>query len=454
MRRWLSVVVLGGFVSVGCATTRAGHGSTPDCPVPCPAEPQLEDPAGSFARAVEAGALDEETCQRHARAFDQRFARSGKPDDRFNAAVVWDTCGQPTQATAAYRDVVRIDPRHAMAHNNLGVLAFRAGRTKDALRHYTRAVEAVPTAIPPRHNLAHLHRARFLETGNTAAFDAAQRQLQAVLAVDSENLAAYEGLARLYYDRAAAGDRSYALLAGLVITQAQRSKTVNGTASAPLWNLRGLLAALDEEPTRALRSFQRATELDPDFVDARLNAALIELELRNFAQAEKDLEAAAKSAEGDRAREVALALGVAKRGVRDFEGAEKAYARAVQHDRDDPRALFNMGVLYQDHIGPAVASDGVREVEIAKSRFQAFVDAAGDRPDLREAVAVAQRRISTIDEYVEIIDDSEQIEREAARLEALQREQEREERARILELERKAQDALERSQTPTPPDAD
>ena len=83
-----------------------------------------------------------------------------------------------------------------------------------------------------------------VDSGSVAEFDRAQRRLQEVLAVDSDNLEAYEGLARLYYDRAQAGDRSYALLANLVITQAQRGEKIGGTASAELWNLRGLLAVL------------------------------------------------------------------------------------------------------------------------------------------------------------------------------------------------------------------
>jgi tetratricopeptide (TPR) repeat protein len=437
---WLCSAVL------GCAATVGGADGTRPRPL---VDPGIADPAGSFERAQARGALDPETCQRHADAFDYRFSTSKDPLDRFNAGVVWDTCGEVEKAATAYREVVGVDPKFALAHNNLGTLAYRAGRIDDATQHYERAVRAQPTAIPPRHNLAHLHRQHYLDTGNVSAFDKAQRQLQAVLAVDSDNLEAYVGLARLYYDRAAAGDRSYALLSRLVITQAQRRERVGGTSSAELWNVQGLLSVLQGEPSRALKAFNEAIELEPDFVDARLNAALIELELRNFDAAEENLEAAAEFAKGRRAADTHLALGVAKRGLRDFDSAEKAYARAMQLDRADPRALYNVGVLYQDHIGPASNGDGLRENEIAADRFERFMKAAGSDPQFAAAVATAERRIRNMNEYADFLDDQYKLEADVKRLEALERKQREERRQELLQLERDAQDALEQRRSLT-----
>ncbi len=437
---WVCIAVL------GCATSVAGGDGTRTRPL---VDPGIADPAGSFEQAQARGALDPETCQRHADAFAYRFSKSGDPLDRFNAGVVWDTCGDADKAATAYREVVRVEPAFALAHNNLGTLAYRADRIDDATQHYERAVRAKPTAIPPRHNLAHLHRQHYLDTGSVSSFDKAQRQLQAVLAVDSDNLEAYVGLARLYYDRAAAGDRSYALLSRLVITQAQRRERVDGTSSAELWNVQGLLSVLQGEPSRALKAFNEAIELEPDFVDARLNAALIELELRNFDAAEKNLEAAARFAEGRRAAETSLALGVAKRGLRDFATAEKAYARAMQLDRGDPRPLYNAGVLYQDHIGPSTPGDGLRENEIATDRFERFMKAAASDPQFAAAVASAKRRIDNMGEYAQFLDDQYKLEAEVKRLEARERKQQQERRKELLELERDAQDALDRHRSLT-----
>lgn len=442
---WVSVAVL------GCVKTIDGEGAqTPQRLV----DPGVTDPVASFQRAKSEGSLDPQTCQRYADAFDYRFQQSGAPIHRFNAGVVWEACNQPQRAAAAYQDVVRVDPEFALAHNNLGTLAYQVDRVDEAIGHYQRALKAQPTAIPPRHNLAHIHRERYLDTGRVAEFDNAQRRLQEVLAVDSDNLEAYEGLARLYYDRAQAGERSYVLLANLVITQAQRREQVGGNDSAELWNLRGLLAVMQREPTRALQSFEEAITRDPDHVDARLNAALIELELRNFEEARENLEVAAKLAEGSRATETALALGVARRGLRDYAGAEQAYARAKKLSAADPRALYNMGVLYQDHIGPAQDSDGLRENEIARERFQRFLEQAGAEPRYAAAVASAKTRVANIDEYEAILKTQTDLEAEVRRLEALERREREKRRKELLELERDAQEALKAQEASVPALAD
>lgn len=438
---WVSIIVL------GCATTVGGGDGKR---TPGIVDPGIAEPAASFEQARAAGTLDETTCQQHADAFNLRFQRTGNALERFNTGVVWEACGEPKKAEAAYLDAARARPKLPQVHNNLGTLAYRDGRVDEAIDHFTDALKLQPTAIAPRHNLAHLYRERYRDAGDGADFDRAQRQLQAVLAVDSENLEAYEGLARLYYDRASGGDRSYALLANLVITQAQRTENVGGETSAELWNLRGLLAVLQREPTRALQSFNEAIERDPDMVDARLNAALIELELRNFEAAEENLTVASKLAKGARASEAALALGVAKRGVRDFAGAEKAYARAHQLDTNDPRAFYNMGILYQDHIGPSKDTNGLRENEIAKERFQRFLRDAGADAEFVQAAASAKLRVANIDEYAEIIDAQEEIQAEVERLEALERQQREERRKELLLLERKAREALETADPPSP----
>ena len=83
---------------------------------------------------------------------------------------------------------------------------------------------------------------------------AAEVQLENVLAVDSRNQLAYESLARLYYDRGRLEDRSYLVLADLVVTQAQRVLEADGVRSADLYNIRGLLWMQRDDPARAIRA--------------------------------------------------------------------------------------------------------------------------------------------------------------------------------------------------------
>lgn len=441
MRRWVWV----GWVCVGvmgCVTGSVGQrgGQTP-CPEPCPTARELEDPAASFERARAAGTLDEESCRRHVAAFDQTFAKTGEAQHRFNAGVALETCGTPEQAKAAYLDAVRVEPSFGLAYNNLGTLAYRQGDTEAAVRWYRQATRAGDRILPPWINLAHLYRERYLESASTVDFDQAQRSLQAVLALDSDNLTAYEGLARLYYERAVTGDRSYALLADLVVTQAHRRAKATDRQSAELWNLQGLLALHEEQPTRALRAFEKAIELDDRHLDARLNAALLELELRNFSAAEENLEVATGLGSGARKVEATLALGVARRGTRDFSGAEVAYAQAHELNGADPRPLYNVGVLYQEHIAPASNGDGIPEGKLATTYFERFVETAERHPAYSDAVADAHHRMANLAEYASFIGQQRDLEAQAAKLEALHQKELEVRRLELLEMERRAHEA-------------
>ncbi|MEM6297021.1 MAG: tetratricopeptide repeat protein [Myxococcota bacterium] len=402
-----------------------------------------ESLAAAFEDAAASGALGPEKCRALAGDFQRWFERTGDPKMAFNAGVVWERCGEDESAARAYHDAASTQAGFAAAHNNLGALAYREDRVDDAIRHYQDALRVDVYALSPRHNLAHAYRERYLNLGSLDAFAKAERQLQAVLAIESDNVRAYEGLARLYYDRAHAGDRSYGLLARVVITQGQRILDEQGRASAELWNLRGLLAVLHEEPSRALRAFEKAIEADPEHLDARLNAALIDLRLRNFSAADEHLVVASKLADGERALETALARGVAKRGRGDYAAAEAAYAKAHQFGPSDPRAHYNLGILYQEHLAPNVDSAGLREVDLAKRHFERFIESAAGQTQHAATVAEAKHRIANIDEYVDVVQVGRKVEAEALRLEVLERQAREARRLELLELERKAQDALD-----------
>jgi Flp pilus assembly protein TadD len=433
MRRWVLCV---GLLLPGCVTV-SGGGTRRATPLPPPSVP--------FEQARADGSLTPQTCRAYAQDFERRFEAHGLAFDAFNVGVVWDACGEPGRARAAYARAVEVAPGYAPARNNLAVALTTEGELGAAVEHLTRAVHSRQTSLLYRLNLAHVHRIQYLDSGDMAAFDAAERQLQTCLAFDATNTTAHEDLARLYVDRARRGDTSYWLLAGLVVTQGQARADETGQTSAELWNLRGLIALQREEPSRALGAFRQAIALEPEHVDARLNAALVEISLRDFAAAERDLEAI--PATKRRAADSALALGVARRGLRDYEGAEQAYADAARLRPDDPRPLFNVGVLYQEHIGPNAATDGVAEAEIAKARFEEFLGKAGSRPRFAEAAIVARARIANIEEYLGFIQIHRELESEATRLEALHRQEEAERREKLLEMELRALEALDRQNT-------
>ena len=92
--------------------------------------------------------------------------------------------------------------------------------------------------------------------------------------------------------------------------------------------------------------FQKASELDPKYVEARLNKAVVYLDCGDYKHARQDLEKAVEIDPND--PESQVALGVAARGDGKLDQARKAYERALDIEPDYPAALYDLGILYMD----------------------------------------------------------------------------------------------------------
>jgi tetratricopeptide (TPR) repeat protein len=390
--------------STACQGSLTSIGPTPEAIHPAP--PLAEEAAQARLQLLHqryevaaADGLSEEECTTLTSGYQQLYARDPSLHAaRFNVAVIWEACGELDQAEAIYEELAA--RQHPL--NNLGALAWSRADHHRALELFERAVAADPRrALAARNNLAMALRERYARTKAVADFEAAELQLQNVLAVDGHNRLAYEGLARLYYDRGRLDDTSYLMLADLIVTQAQRVLELDGIQSADLYNLRGLLWMQKDDPARAIRAFQHAVALEPEHADANRNVAMIAIRFRDFATAARALETAMEVPEAAGDVEVWLALGVARRGLRDYDGAEAAYRRALELAPDDPRAWFNLGVLAQDH-RVAVADDDDDWTTLANQaadHFRVFV-AEADHPRWREHVAEAKDRIAVAEDTI------------------------------------------------------
>jgi tetratricopeptide (TPR) repeat protein len=390
--------------------------------------------------AAAADGLDARECAELIDGFQAIFERdSSILVARFNVAAVHEACGQLEQAEAIYAELAGLEFPAAL--NNLGVLAWDRGEHQRAFELFERAVAADGThAISARNNLAMALRERYAVSQQVADFEQAERHLQNILAVDSSNKVAYENLARLYYDRGRTRDGSYLLLADLVITQAQRILEATDQQSSDLHNLRGLLLIEADDRVRALRAFQRAVELEPKHVDANRNIAMIALRFRDYETAERSLEAVLELVPVAGDVEAWIALGVAKRGLRKYDDAERAYRKALALDADDPRPWYNLGILAQEHrSGLSEEADAVIDAyELALSHYQTFVEQAGTAPRWRDAVADAKDRMFVIADSIEAIEKNQQYEADYQKLLELEAQQRAAEIERLRELERQA----------------
>jgi tetratricopeptide (TPR) repeat protein len=399
------------------------------------AQAHLADIHAEYQRASVDG-LNADECRQLSERYQALYDRDNTiVTARFNVAVIHQACGQTELAGQIYAQLCELE--HPQALNNQGVLAWLAGDQSRAMSLFERAVAADTThALEARNNLAMAQRERYASTAAISDFERAQAQLQRILAVDSSNRVAYENLARLYYDRGRRGDKSYLVLAHLVVTQGQRVLETTGRSSADLHNLRGLLLIEDDDQVQALRAFMRAVEIDPEHADANRNIAMVAIRFRDYATAERSLESVLDAAIVAADVDAWIALGVAKRGLRKYGEAEQAYRHAIEIDSSDPRPWYNLGILSQEHLSASADDEQalIADYERALAHYQTFIDTAGSVPRWRDPVNDAKDRVAVVKDSIasiEMIKANQRVFDDMMLLEEQQRLEELERRKRL-----------------------
>jgi tetratricopeptide (TPR) repeat protein len=392
------------------------------------------------------GVLSGADCEQMAEAWMGVYKQHGKQMAvaYFNAGAVWEECGDPQKAEGIYQRLTSEVPAYDMAYNNLGVIYWNRRQETKALDYFKKAVDVNPRTNAPRNNLAAALRNKYSTDPQQADFTKAEGEIQRVLAVDTNNRIAYENLARLYYDRGRMKDKSYLVLANLVVTQGIRVVEDAGKKSADLYNLAGLLRMQENNQIEALKAFKKAVEAEPSHADANMNMALIAVRFRDYATAETSFKTAMKDKRMAKNIEAYLGLGVAQRGLRKFSEAEESFKKAQGMDKGDPRAIYNLAILYHEHLATREDLDleGIKKhYTTAKGFFQQFLTAAGPRKEYATLSGEAKSRVEQIDESFRTWAEMKELEKKAAELAELARKQEEEEKNRLLAEEKAAIEA-------------
>ena len=396
-----------------------------------------------FTRVVQAytaarkDGLSGDECERLAGEFTSVYKAHGAAMAiaQFNAGVVWEECNKPDKAEAIYTGLISSAPKFDLAYNNLGVLYWKQGQDSKALDMFKKGVEANKlSARAARNNVAGLLRDKYVGSADVGVFNEVETALQTVLALDSGNKAAYENLARIYYDRGHSKDKSYLVLANLVVSQGMRVLSGDDKKSADLYNLQGLLLLERDDQVNALKIFKEAVGVEPNHVEANLNIGFISIRFRDYATAEKAFQTALKAPAQQKNLEVWLAIGVAQRGLKKFKGAEASYNRALKLNASDPRAYYNLGVLYQDHLAVQddVTLEGSQQLgAVARKYYLTFAEKAGKTKAYAISVLESQDRIATLEQNVEVYKETKALEE---KVEKLKREQELADAAELKRL--------------------
>ena len=289
-------------------------------------------------------------------------------------------CNEATEAREAYMAALRVDANMCKARVAVGLMDLAADNVSAARRSFQTAIDNDPRCTSGYTNLAIVQRQT--SEVNSDQENEALRNLRRALAIESDYLPAFNHMALLYLERGRQrGGRAALDLAEVVCRQAQ----LNDRDYAPIYNTWGLVKMEKEEVNEALRYFQRALELDPNFYEAQMNFGAITLSFRGYSDARTAFTRATELRSND--YDATIGLGAAQRGLEQYPEAQATYERAIQIDGDRPEAYFNIGLIHHEYLNGQIP-----DLEQALNYYRQFVQKAGDNPTYAEAVENVTRR--------------------------------------------------------------
>ena len=372
-----------------------------------------------------------ERCANVAEKFEAAISaqRGSFPEARYMAGLTAEACGEADDARTFYERAVQANSEMCEAQVALGLVDLAAGDRSAARADFTKAIEDNPTTCSSGYvNLAALQ-----QQDGADAEDEALANLRRALAIESENLPAFNTMALLYYEQGIRSrrNRSSLDLAEIVCRQAQLLQR----DYAPIYNTWGLVKMARGNVIEALRYFERAIELDAEMFEAQMNFGQITLSFRGYEDAQRAFAKASELRPDDYMAH--LGLGAALRGLERFPEAKAEYEKALALDADRPEAYYNLGLLHGDYLS-ATVEDPRTEWREAQRFYAEFLERARGNEEFEDKITGLERRcrarrrrrsssscqngrLQNLEQFIEAMDETEEIQREA---DAMQREME------------------------------
>ncbi len=300
-----------------------------------------------------------------------------KAQREFEAAMRATRLGGPEAnetAKARFKAALAIDSKLWEAWHNLGVISFkdgedeaaieafgkslaikrdhmptllgraeanrRAGHKKEARADYEAALRATEEDDPARRDAAARLASLLRDFGD---FDDAVAVLRDTVRLSGINARIYTELGLIYIQQKRLD------LAQLVLAKAIELDDKDKKDPA-IYNALALLAQRQGKAQEAFERFDYAASLDANYIDARFNKATVLLDAGDYARAKAELLVIVEKRSDDYAAQVSL--GVAQRGLKDFDGARKTWDKVIKEAprRSTPRAdaLFDKAILKID----------------------------------------------------------------------------------------------------------
>lgn len=353
--------------------------------------------------AAEKGGWSDSSCRQSAEKFSA-VANEHKDlvEASYMAGLSYQRCNLFGEAEKAYQDTLRRKSDHPQSLSNLGDIYFKQGKVDAARRNWEQALKVSGKLSGAHVGLASLQLEQLRQTPAGASWNKLAEEiafhLSSALAVNSDDVAAYT-VYGLFYLEGSERNKNRLGLAKTLLEQGEK----RSTKYAPLRNAKGLYFMQMKNLSEALKQFQAAVELDPKFIEARMNVGLTTLNFRKYDTAKeqftKVLEQQPKN------YDAVIGLGIALRGMGDFDGAEAQYKKAKDIDGKRGEAIYNLGVLYMDFkankqtdLKASIATN-----QQAAGFFREFLGKTGSEADKAQAkdnIAVIDKNVAMMQNFL------------------------------------------------------
>lgn len=322
--------------------------------------------------------------------LQQKYANAAAADERlgeatYNLGVLAQRQGKLKEAVGYYKEALQRKPSLKQAALNLAVIAQNSGDEAAAVAVYTDIQTRYPDDASSRARLAEIYRRKGeCEKAVGLAKEALFREPHTLVAYKVLMLCAFE-----------AKQFSMARLVAL------RATKIDDNDPEIFFTL-GQINLLEKEPAKARVQFKKAVEARADFLPAHLQLAKMALETEDYTSAEESIRRILQ-ANGNNP-EALMDLGVAYKGMGQYDKASAAYDAAEKIKSDMPELALNRGFIL------AVKGQPEKAIESYK-KYLAMKGTVDDKHPVHEAIkaqeAILQRR-----------EDDKKAAEEAAKMEA------------------------------------
>jgi tetratricopeptide (TPR) repeat protein len=401
----------------------------------------------SFADADAKGQWSNDTCKQVAEAFKVASSKQESASDsklaeaEYDAGLAFLRCGMEEQARGHFDKAIGTDPKFHRAKTQLALLEFQRNQNVETAISSLEEIirDSQYQSVEALVALAALQMERGNEDSNSDGKDdleRAKRNLQRALAIDDAYMPAFNQLAIYYLEQAkakaekeskdasarkrrrkglvvsgASGSRvneQMLDLAALVASQAVRKNP----KYAAIHNTSGLIQVELRNFNGAVKSFAAARSLDPDFFEAQMNYAAVNLSFRGFEEAEKAYREAIRLKPKEFEAHLGLALAI--RGQITFANkskllplAEKALAEAKTIAPDRAESYYNEAILTQEFKAKGIDDEtkAIAAMENAIRQYDDFVGKASNDDGFAAAVKRSNDRIQDLRDTIKFLKD-------------------------------------------------